>query len=90
MGVGCPFIVVSAWMKAETVNFEMKIVKTVDVIAGSASMVVNPRVKVKLEPWLMDMRPWMEIKDMDAGYAFMVVNPWVKVDEVTPGGMEAI
>jgi 2-keto-4-pentenoate hydratase/2-oxohepta-3-ene-1,7-dioic acid hydratase in catechol pathway len=32
---------------------------------------------MKLEPWLTDIQPWMERKDMDA---FMVVNPWVKTD----------
>jgi len=48
--------------------------------------VVNPwvKTKVKLGPWLMDIR-WMEIEDMVAGPSILV-NPWMQPETI---GMDA-
>jgi hypothetical protein len=70
-----------------TVNSgEMEVTKTMGMDAGCPSMVVN----MKLEPWLLDRQPWMEIEDVIVGCPFVVVNPWMKTDVVNLGEVEII
>jgi hypothetical protein len=65
---------------------EMEVTKTMGMDAGCPSMVVN----MKLEPWLLDRQPWMEIEDVIVGCPFVVVNPWMKMDVVNLGEVEII
>jgi hypothetical protein len=45
---------------------------------GCSSMVVRPGVNMKLEPWVMDVQPRMEIRDMDVNMnPYMQMNPFM-------------
>jgi hypothetical protein len=52
-------------------------------------MVMNFRVNLKLDSWLMDMQLWTEIEDMDVRCPFVLANPWVKTN-VNSREMEVI
>jgi hypothetical protein len=44
-------------------------------MAVNCSSVVRPALKMKLEPWVMDVQPRMEIRDMDVN-----MNPYMQMN----------